>query len=109
MNGLLSWKPDTVIGGTLYRTEILDDYEILEKDGKFYARRLVADCQDVGPLDTFKKAEDVILTLNTALVEYEEATWRVLAAQALQAAGMIAVAQVELPLGDGTVAGTVET
>jgi hypothetical protein len=43
-------------------------------------RRDYADCDDIGPLDDFKQAEDIILRLCIALTEFEEKLWRVSAA-----------------------------
>ena len=88
---IMDWKKAAIIGGTLYSSEIAEEYEIFEDSvHNFFVRRLVSECDDIGPLSAFDKAENVVLTIGSLMVQYEESLWKVVAARTMQAAGLIA-------------------
>ena len=99
---IMDWKKAVIIGGTLYSSEIAEEYEIFEDSAhNFFVRRLVSECDDIGPLSNFDKAENVVLTIGSLMVQYEESLWRVVAAHTMQSAGLIsgdATPQLEPPL-----------
>lgn len=88
---LINWTCTAIIGGYLYRCEEAEEYEIYEKEhpegavSAYYVRRLVAECDDIGPLATFQEAEDIFMKFLGMLVAFEEQAWRVLAAETLRA------------------------
>jgi hypothetical protein len=86
---LIEWVKTEVPGGAMFASEIVEDYEIRQTENKFYVTRHVEECQDIGPLKNFEDAEDVIIQMASMLTEFEEQAWRILAATALQKAGLI--------------------
>jgi hypothetical protein len=82
---LLEWTATPIVGGIIYSNEVAPEYEIKASiAGKFFVSRVVADCDDIGPLDTFKEAEDIILKIGVMLVQFEDQAWRICAAQAIK-------------------------
>ena len=86
---LIEWVKTEVPGGAMFASEIVEDYEIRQTENKFYVTRHVEECQDIGPLKNFEDAEDVIIHMASMLTEFEEQAWRIVAATALQKAGLI--------------------
>jgi hypothetical protein len=71
-------------GGIRFGNELNDEYEILQdKDNAFFVKRNVADCDDIGPFETFDLAEQIILQIAASLMEFEEKLWLVIAARNL--------------------------
>lgn len=95
---LINWTKTEAEGGVLHSSQDVEGYEIFEPLGNegYYVRRTVAECDDIGPTETFKDAEDIILKIGIALINFEEKLWCVCAAQAMQAM------QADPVLGDGT-------
>jgi len=81
---LIKWEKAEVVGGFNYSSEDIDGYEIVELAEGFYVKRVFADCDDIGPLDDFKAAEDIVMKIGICLTNYEEGLWKVLAAQAIK-------------------------
>lgn len=82
---LLEWTATPVVDGIIYSNEITPEYEIkANNNGKFFVVRVVAECDDIGPLDTFKECEDIILQIGVMLMEFEEQAWRICAAKAIR-------------------------
>lgn len=81
---MLDWTHTPIVGGIMSTNEIFPEYEIKCMDEKFFVVRTVAECDDIGPLDSFDQAEYVIMHLGKMLVEFEEQAWRVVAAQNLK-------------------------
>jgi hypothetical protein len=101
---IMTWICTGVVGGSLCRCEEAEEYEIFERtevpvhetegvapenlyangQAGFFVRRLVADCDDIGPLATFKDAEDILLKFLGMLVAFEEEAWRVVAADTMR-------------------------
>jgi hypothetical protein len=84
---MIEWVKTEAVGGNVFTSEAMEDYDIFqatELQDKFFVRRHVAECDDIGPLDTFKDAEDVIIKIGICLTQYEEGLWRVIAAQAIK-------------------------
>lgn len=86
---LIEWVKTEVPGGAMFACDIVEDYEIRQTENKFYVTRHVEECQDIGPLKNFEDAEAVIIQMASMLTEFEEQAWRILAATALQKAGLI--------------------
>lgn len=88
---LINWICTAIVGGSLYRCEEAEEYEIYEKEplegavSGYYVRRLVAECDDIGPVATFQEAEDALMKFLGMLVAFEEQAWRVLAAETMRA------------------------
>lgn len=83
-NALMQWESTAVVSGTLYRSLQVDDYEVFEShNGEFFLRRLVAECDDVGPLVTLADAEEVLVKFMGMLIAFEEQAWRTIAAQTM--------------------------
>lgn len=99
---LINWTKTETEGGLLHSSQEVEGYEIFEPLGNegYFVRRTVAECDDIGPTETFKDAEDIILKIGIALIQFEEKLWRVSAALALKAAPV---------LGDGTACQVEET
>ena len=95
---LFDWVETECIGGSLLASDLAPEYEIAKTDGKFFVRRLVAECDDIGPLEDFKQAEDLVFKIMISLSGYEEMLWKVIAAQTMKGLNT----QIELPLLDGT-------
>lgn len=98
---VLDWTHTHVVGGSMYSNEIFSEYEIKYIDQKFYVMRTVVECDDIGPLDTFEQAEDVVMQLGSMLVEFEEQAWRVVAAQNLKERGIVVDEVLALPSENG--------
>lgn len=88
---MLSWIATETPEGILYSNEVAEEYEIVQKPtgpqevtDSYFIRRVVAECDDIGPFDTFSEAEDLILKIGAMLVEFEEQAWRIVAAQTLK-------------------------
>lgn len=80
----LVWVATSVGEGVVFASEVVEEYEIVQKpEGEFFVRRLIADCDDIGPLDTFQAAENIVLKIGMMMVQFEEQMWRVIAAQNL--------------------------
>ena len=74
---MIRWTATPVVGGVLHSNDIAEEYEILEMSGgKFFVRRTIEDCNDIGPYPTFKEAEDVVLQIGGQMVQMEELLWR---------------------------------
>ena len=90
---LIPWIGTEVVGGVLHHNEMVPDYEIFESvivvnddagvkaTSKYFVKRTVADCDDIGPMETFDAAESIVLALGISLVQFEEQIWRVTAAR----------------------------
>ena len=91
---LIDWKKTEVVGGEIYSSSVIEDYEIHARNGGFYVVRLVDECQDIGPLGDFDSAEDVIAQMAQMLTLFEENAWRILAANALRKAGLLTIQSV---------------
>ena len=90
ITSLVKWVATELPGCIMYANEVLPEYEIkLANNGKYYVVRVVAECDDIGPLNDFAAAEDVVIHLGALLIEFEEQAWRQVAARALQKAGLI--------------------
>lgn len=82
---MMGWKGEAIIGGILFSSEVAEDYEIFKMaDDKFFVRRLVSDCDDIGPLSTFEEAENIVLKIMAMLVGFEEQAWLICAARAIK-------------------------
>jgi hypothetical protein len=92
---LWQWTPTEVPGGCIFTNDVAEEYEIHQRDNKFYVARLVAECQDIGPLGSFNDAEAVVIKLGTMMLEFEEQAWCIVAAQALQSAGLLSLQAIE--------------
>ena len=92
---LIKWTQTETTDGRMHTSENIDGYVIVEGAGKegYFVRRTVAECDDIGPLPSFKDAEDVVMKIGISLIGYEELLWKVMAAQAMK---------VTAPLLDGT-------
>lgn len=73
----------------MFASETVEDYEIRQTENKFYVIRHVEECQDIGPLPNFDDAEDVVIQIASMLIKFEEQAWCILAATALNKAGLI--------------------
>jgi hypothetical protein len=83
---MLCWIATGTPEGIVYSNDTAEEYEILqEDDNTYFVRRVVAECDDIGPLDSFKEAEDIVLQIGVMLVAFEEQAWKILAAQSIQA------------------------
>jgi len=81
---MIEWTETEVINGFIYSNELAPEYEIKRSAGeKFFVCRVVAECDDIGPLDSFLEAENIVLKIGAMLVEFEEQAWRILAAQGI--------------------------
>lgn len=99
----IKWSKQETPEGFVYSTEDVDGYVILQYAGDegpcvdaetfgirpyakqadtFFVGCIGADREYIGPLDTFKAAEDVIIKIGICLVQYEEQLWCVMAARA---------------------------
>lgn len=87
---MLMWSKTEQEGVAVFTSDVVDGYEILEVDDSrgmvYFVRCTSMDCENIGPLDTFKQAEDIILKINIALVAFEEQNWLVHAALGLKSA-----------------------
>lgn len=82
----LNWIGTELPEGFTYSNDIAEEYEIIRKaHDKFYIRRVVADCDDIGPVATFEEAETIVLKIGIMLVTFEEQAWKILAAQSVEA------------------------
>lgn len=88
---LIDWTKTEIPGGTIFASELVEDYEIRQTENKFYVIRHVEECQDIGPLPNFALAEGIVVQMASMLTEFEEHAWRILAAQALNRAGLLQV------------------
>lgn len=86
---LIDWTKTDIPGGAMFASEFVEDYGIRQTENKFYVVRYVEECQDIGPLPNFDDAENVIIQMASMLTEFEENAWRILAATALNKAGLI--------------------
>jgi len=95
MSDMLSWNKTETVEGIVFSNEIVPDYEIVERDKRFYVRRLVAECDDVGPLSSFEKAENLIIGINAMIMNFEERAWLISAANALKLEGLLTLQQAD--------------
>lgn len=84
---LIDWKQIKRGEGFAFTSPDIEGYEIVTRDlhSGYFVRRLVAECDDIGPLDEFQQAEDIVMKINICLTHYEEGLWKVMAAQAIKA------------------------
>lgn len=86
---LLKWNLEETPEGNIFTSDLVDGYEITQGGGKFFIHRTVSECDDIGPLDDFKRAEETVMKIIIALVEFEEKLWRVSAAMAIEVTTML--------------------
>lgn len=89
---LMQWSSESTPDGAIFSAGMVDGYNIIQRDGGFFVHRTEDDCDDIGPLEDFKRAEDIIMKIGIALVEFEDKLWRVSAAMAIKVS----------PIDDGT-------
>jgi len=80
---LMKWELKETPEGNVFTSELVDGYEIVQHGGKFFVHCTLRECDDIGPLEDFKQAEDIVMKIIIALVEFEEKLWRVSAAMAM--------------------------
>jgi len=80
---LMEWEVLETPERNVFTSEA-SDYAIHQHGGKFYVHCDFADRDDIGPLDDFKQAEDIVMKINLAMVAFEEKVWRVSAALELK-------------------------
>lgn len=84
---IIEWVKTEAVGGNIFASESVDGYDIYqaaELENKFFVRRHVADCDDIGPMETFKDAEDMIIKIGICLNQYEEGLWKFMAASTIK-------------------------
>lgn len=80
---LIEWRLKETPGGNIFTSDMVDGYIIHQYSGKFFIHRNDRDCDDIGPLEDFRTAEDVILKIAIALTEFEDKLWCASAAMAM--------------------------
>jgi hypothetical protein len=80
-------KNEAAETGMVYTSDLAEGYKIHERFGDFYVHRVAANCDDIGPLPTFKHAEDIIMKIQITLLQLEDKLWEVSAAMALKEHG----------------------
>lgn len=84
---LMKWDLNETPEGNVFTSEMIDGYLITQYQGGFYVRRNVDEtvlCDDIGPLENFSTAEDILIKMQLALADFEEHLWRVSAALAIK-------------------------
>jgi len=79
----MKWDLRETPEGNVFTSEMVDGYLITQYQGRFYVRRNVDDavlCDDIGPLEGFEEAENILIRIQIALADFEEQLWRVSAA-----------------------------
>lgn len=81
---LLHWNRTDIGPVAMFSNDVIPEYEIKQADNTFFVVRTVAECDDIGPLETFQEADAIVMQMGLMLSSFEEQAWRTVAAKALK-------------------------